>query len=625
MVIVAWFLPVRMHAQVNAYAKVTSIAGTTINLSTVSETFDTFEDGEQVIIMQMQDTVIGNNTTNTSSFGAVSTIVKTGLFEIATMSSHTETASLPTSMTFSAPLVNSYTIGTNSSVQIVSFPSFGSPNYTTAAAISAVSWNGSTGGVVAFQVPGILTLANSVTADGAGFRGGSRSANYYPGGTTCDTIATTWRSASNTRGEKGESIYLRTNAQYRYGKGRIINGGGGGVNINSGGGGGGNYTAGGDGGPGWNSTATGCPAGAQGLGGASLSAYISSTRIFMGGGGGGGQQNDGVGTSGGNGGGIVLIKATQIKTVAPCSGLVISANGQNVTTSGNDGNGGGGGAGTIVLDVGSYAVAAGCSLTIRSNGGKGGDVTDAGLHAGGGGGGQGAIIFSGPQPTTNVTSQTNNGAGGNNNASVASSAQSGQGSNGSGIILNTGNPLPIELLSFTGEALANGNQLYWTTATETNNAYFTVEQSADAVAFEQVTTVNGAGNSTSPLHYTAFDPHPYPGTTYYRLKQTDFNGNFVYSSMIAIVRSAGENVTYRIYPNPASDLVHLDIDVAANDQLFVQIIDCLGHVIRAENFSLSKGANSKTLSIGMLDAGLYMVKIQVYNAAFSDISRVLKY
>lgn len=94
--------------------------------------------------------------------------------------------------------------------------------------------------------------------------------------------------------------------------------------------------------------------------------------------------------------------------------------------------------------------------------------------------------------------------------------------------------LPIELYSFNGHNNENVNELYWVTETEINNDYFTVERSMDGINFVSVADVAGAGNSNSLLDYQLTDYNPYTGINYYRLKQTDFNGSFSYSDLIAI-------------------------------------------------------------------------------------------
>ncbi|PKR80526.1 hypothetical protein CW751_09125 [Brumimicrobium salinarum] len=93
-------------------------------------------------------------------------------------------------------------------------------------------------------------------------------------------------------------------------------------------------------------------------------------------------------------------------------------------------------------------------------------------------------------------------------------------------------PLPIELISFSADESAFKNQvdLNWSTASEKNNDFFTLEKSTNGKDWELLKTLNGAGNSTHTLKYRWTDQSPYSGISYYRLKQTDFDGKFSYSS-----------------------------------------------------------------------------------------------
>ena len=100
--------------------------------------------------------------------------------------------------------------------------------------------------------------------------------------------------------------------------------------------------------------------------------------------------------------------------------------------------------------------------------------------------------------------------------------------------------LPIELVKFTGEPYGEFNLLKWLTATETNNNYFLLERSNDAVNFDEVGTLDGAGNSTSYINYSMLDKKPYNGITYYRLKQVDYDGKSTTSQIIAVSRE--ENI-----------------------------------------------------------------------------------
>ena len=95
-------------------------------------------------------------------------------------------------------------------------------------------------------------------------------------------------------------------------------------------------------------------------------------------------------------------------------------------------------------------------------------------------------------------------------------------------------PLPIQLLSFTAEKNKSTVDIKWNTASEINNDYFTVEKSKDAIHFSKLVIVPGSGNSNSEKNYAAKDNSPYNGISYYRLKQTDFDGKFEYSNIVAV-------------------------------------------------------------------------------------------
>jgi hypothetical protein len=528
-------------AQINAYASVSGITGTTLSLSSINQTYHSFSAGDQIIIMQMQDNVAGNNTHANSNYGGISTIANAGIYEVATIAG---TAGLPNSLTITTAPAHTFNFNTGAAVQIISFRKLGSPDYTTTAPITALPWNGKIGGVIALQVSGTLTVAHSINADGAGFRGGAVSVNYE---VNCETNV--YASASTNYAARGEGIQVN-NTGYLYGRNPLISGGGGGSDDNGGGAGGSNYSAGGQGGAGWSCSVT--PVG--GYGGTSLSTYITSNRIFMGGGGGGGQQNNSVGTAGSNGGGIVLIKANSLTT--SCSGSVgISANGANASNSGNDGAGGGGAGGSILMNVVSFNAQASCPLQIQGNGGNGGNVADAGAHGGGGGGGQGVILYPSAVPTNNISTSTNVGNGGlNSSGNGASAANSGSGVNSAGVLANNGfvMALPVKLMDFTGALKEGGVTLDWQTAMERNNDHFEIERSAGGNAFTSIGEVRGAGNSDLPVSYSFTDATPNNGVNYYRLKQVDADGTATYSAIVTIeMRPAAGSFT--VYPNPVVD------------------------------------------------------------------------
>ena len=587
-------------AQINAYAKVNSITTNTLSLLNVTESFDSFEDGEQILIYQVQDNTI-SNTSNTTNFGDLNSIQSAGLFELATILSHTETAGIPTTITITAPLSNSYNIGANSSLQIISFPELGSPNFTTTSNITGVAWDGNIGGVVAFQVTNKLTLNHDINANSIGFRGGSVSANAT-GSANCTTGNAVYISNSTLYGEKGEGIYKYTNNNFRYSRGKLLNGGGGGSHHNGGGGGGGNRTLGGEGGSGYSGTAAGCPSTSScgGLGGIELSPYINNNRLFLGGGGGGGEQNNNVGSSGTNGGGFIFIKADSL-TITNCSLThSISANGGHALNGQNDGMGGAGAGGSIKLDISVYDLTAACLLSISANGGDGGDANTGTAHAGGGGGGIGTIQLSSTPPSS-VTTNTNPGNGGCNNSACNSTAGSG---------LSTPLLLPITLLDFDIKHTSDNDwaTLFWTTTFEHDNDHFVIQKSKDGINWVQLDIVSSLGNSTQAQFYQYTDYNLLPGHSYYRLKQANLDGTYSYSSIRNIYVEELNTKGVFLFPNPATSSIELKSKFAPITE--IKVYTLLGQAISVPT-TFSNHGHIAQMQLKNLEPGIYLLHTNV--------------
>lgn len=584
----------------NAYAKVSAVSGSVLSVTNVNQASHTFTVGGKVVLMQMQDDVIGSNTGDVATFGNLSSISSAGLYEIATIASRSPATGTPTTITLSSAPANTYHTGANASLQLITYRSMGS-NYTTSNTITGLAWDGNVGGVIAFEVTNTLTLNHPISADLIGFRKGMINSNAVAG--SC--LPTIYRTSSANQAFKGEGIYKVTDVNYTNARGKILNGGGGGNEHNAGGGGGGNYSAGGEGGFGYS-----CGSGSYasgGYGGISLSGQIASNRIFMGGGGGGGQQNNTVGLDGGNGGGIILIKASTLVTNTVCSSAIkITANGANTASAGNDGAGGGGAGGTIVLQITNYSASSTCPLSINANGGNGGNVSDGAEHGGGGGGGQGAVIFSSAQPTVNIGTTTTNGTGGSNNSSGASYAGNGAGTNNSGI-LSMGGPLPVELLSFHAEPESKRIKLLWTTSSEKNTTHFVVEKSADARHFTELGTVKARGSLYHSAHYTLHDETPSTGLSYYRLKQTERDGRYSYSNTIAVGFEQEEELMVFPNPSPQGNVLYLSMSKGASGQAEISVFDMTGKVVFSQSSLIETG---QVLELGTsLPRGIYLLRV----------------
>jgi hypothetical protein len=152
---------------------------------------------------------------------------------------------------------------------------------------------------------------------------------------------------------------------------------------------------------------------------------------------------------------------------------------------------------------------------------------------------------------------------------LAGSLGPGSGSAASGMGFGFADPgggtLPIQLVEFSATALEDRVSLKWITATEINNDYFTILRSPDGIEWEIVKHIDGAGNSTSTLTYHETDAHPLQGVSYYRLKQTDFNGSSTLSKIISTTIS--NQTIIKVYPNPAHELLNIEINHSNNQMV----------------------------------------------------------
>jgi len=166
--------------------------------------------------------------------------------------------------------------------------------------------------------------------------------------------------------------------------------------------------------------------------------------------------------------------------------------------------------------------------------------------------------------------------------------------------------LPIELIEFSA-ANQKENQvlLEWSTVSEINNDFFTIERSKNTVSWEQIAIINGAGNSNQLLHYNLVDDQPYFNISYYRLKQTDFDGNYTYSTIKAInINSSKSDI--QIYPNPTNGQITIQGDKEELQNL--KIYNSLGQDLTKLAEVISINQTSKTLDLRGLPQGIYTIK-----------------
>jgi hypothetical protein len=163
-------------------------------------------------------------------------------------------------------------------------------------------------------------------------------------------------------------------------------------------------------------------------------------------------------------------------------------------------------------------------------------------------------------------------------------------------------PLPIELIYFNTSIKEEGSVLTsWETASELNNDFFNVEKSTNSMDWENIATIKGGGTTNQRLAYNYTDHEPYVGISYYRLKQTDFNGTFKYSSIQSIDLEMAKQVT--VFPNPSAEHI-LKINSNENYPYSISVFDHLGVVL----FSSPKHESSK-INLEHLTSGVYYLVI----------------
>jgi Ice-binding-like/Secretion system C-terminal sorting domain len=182
------------------------------------------------------------------------------------------------------------------------------------------------------------------------------------------------------------------------------------------------------------------------------------------------------------------------------------------------------------------------------------------------------------------------------------------------ILPSGGTILPVNLISFDGFCDNQNVQLNWSTSSETNNHSFTVERSAEQKTWQVIETVPGAGNSLIMNTYAFTDRQPIQSISYYRLKQTNFDGNINYGKIIQ-VRKCGENGSdkFTTYPNPStSGKFELLFTGDRSQVISIEIFNALGEKIYQSN-----GFQS-VFDLSDKSYGVYFVQMHLFSETLTQ-------
>ncbi len=162
--------------------------------------------------------------------------------------------------------------------------------------------------------------------------------------------------------------------------------------------------------------------------------------------------------------------------------------------------------------------------------------------------------------------------------------------------------LPIQLQNFTYAIIKKTVQLQWQTTTEINSNYFSIERSADGVNFSSIGKVDATGNSNRLQDYAFVDNNP-KNTNYYRLKEVDFDGKYIYSKILQVKFPSLQSLS--IISNPVQNLLQLQINSSSSQTSYLTIFDFTGR--RLKTFNAQNG--NQNIDVSFLTSGTYFLQL----------------
>lgn len=183
--------------------------------------------------------------------------------------------------------------------------------------------------------------------------------------------------------------------------------------------------------------------------------------------------------------------------------------------------------------------------------------------------------------------------------------------------------LPVELLAFNASKKANSIEISWSTASETNSAYFEVEKSIDGHSFTKFSSLNAAGNSTSKQNYVTEDKRPVDGVNFYRLKQVDIDGQAKWYRVVSVQWKKAAKAVVTLAPQPmhSSMMVKVEGELPAKAKFVMYSIN--GKEIKS--YALNEGTNNTIIQVerGNLSTGIYFYKLISEKGSLIDSGKIV--
>jgi Concanavalin A-like lectin/glucanases superfamily/Secretion system C-terminal sorting domain len=169
--------------------------------------------------------------------------------------------------------------------------------------------------------------------------------------------------------------------------------------------------------------------------------------------------------------------------------------------------------------------------------------------------------------------------------------------------------LPLKMGAFTASKQAAGIQLNWEILSEQNTSHFEVERSADGSSFISLGRINSRGNSAIKQLYNYTDAQPGAGNNFYRLKLVDADDAFTYSRVI-VVKNDNSLMTLQLFPNPATDVLQVQIPSPKKETVSLFITGADGKIIYKTTMQLMQGNNAVSIPVQQYPSGSYYFVVE---------------
>lgn len=172
---------------------------------------------------------------------------------------------------------------------------------------------------------------------------------------------------------------------------------------------------------------------------------------------------------------------------------------------------------------------------------------------------------------------------------------------------SAGTGLPVTLVNFTADQVESYNRIRWTTGSELNNDYFELQRNLNGT-WELLEVINGAGTTNQTQHYECKDEDVDNNSiVYYRLKQVDINGEFVYSQIISISHAIVLDDDFTFYQSGAT--LNISANFGEQDINKLVIVSSEGKLIKEIDLNNFKAENEVKIDLETVPDGWYVLSV----------------